>query len=122
MVNRYAIIEGSKVVNVAVADAAFAAEQGWIEAPPHVAPGWLYEGGEFKPAPPDLEALAAEVRAERDRRLREEVDPVVTNPLRWGELTQEQQGAWAAYRRALLDVPTQEGFPTTVVWPEKPAT
>lgn len=120
MVSRYAIIEEDRVANVAVADAAFAAEQGWIEAPPHVAPGWLYEGGEFKPAPPDLQALASQVRAERDRRLREEVDPIVTNPLRWADLTVEQQEAWAAYRRALLDVPEQDGFPTSVVWPEAP--
>jgi hypothetical protein len=28
--------------------------------------------------------------------------------------------AWATYRQALRDVPTQEGFPWTVEWPEKP--
>lgn len=27
---------------------------------------------------------------------------------------------WATYRQALRDVPTQEGFPWTVQWPEKP--
>jgi len=29
--------------------------------------------------------------------------------------------AWAAYRQALRDVPSQEGFPSAVVWPEVPA-
>lgn len=28
--------------------------------------------------------------------------------------------AWAAYRQALRDVPTQSGFPLTVVWPVPP--
>lgn len=28
--------------------------------------------------------------------------------------------AWATYRQALRDVPTQTGFPWTVTWPEKP--
>lgn len=28
--------------------------------------------------------------------------------------------AWAQYRRALLDVPQQEGYPETIQWPEKP--
>ena len=27
---------------------------------------------------------------------------------------------WATYRRALRDVPTQQGFPDSIVWPEKP--
>jgi len=28
--------------------------------------------------------------------------------------------AWATYRQALRDIPNQEGFPWTVVWPLKP--
>jgi hypothetical protein len=31
------------------------------------------------------------------------------------------QEAWAAYRQALRDIPQQEGFPATVVWPTQPA-
>ena len=30
------------------------------------------------------------------------------------------EGPWAVYRRALLDVPQQEGFPGVIEWPEKP--
>ena len=27
---------------------------------------------------------------------------------------------WATYRQALRDIPQQDGFPTTIVWPVKP--
>jgi hypothetical protein len=31
------------------------------------------------------------------------------------------KAAWAAYRRALRDIPLSEGFPDTVYWPSAPA-
>ena len=67
----------------------------------------------------DAEA-AASVRAERDYKLQTQVDPLVSNPLRWAGLSAEKQGEWTAYRQALLDVPQQAGFPHNVVWPVKP--
>lgn len=74
--------------------------------------------------PPTQEELdaqaAAAVRAQRDSLLRVAVDPIVSNPLRWADLTTEQQNAWAAYRQALLDIPQQAGFPHDVVWPVQP--
>lgn len=63
-------------------------------------------------------ALAAEVRADRDGRLTE-VDAVAGNALRWAALDAETQAAWATYRQALLDVPQQADFPSTVAWPTK---
>jgi len=30
------------------------------------------------------------------------------------------KAAWAIYRQALRDLPTQEGFPLDITWPEKP--
>lgn len=36
-------------------------------------------------------------------------------------LTAEQKQAWADYRQALRDLPTQEGFPFKITWPVKPA-
>ncbi len=73
------------------------------------------------PTQAELDATAADaVRAARDGRLAFEVDPVVTNPLRWADLTAEKQAEWAAYRRALLDITAQAGFPHSVVWPTKP--
>ena len=48
------------------------------------------------------------------------VDAIVTNPLRWSELTPAQQEAISQYRRDLLDITDQEGFPTNIVWPQSP--
>jgi hypothetical protein len=76
------------------------------------------------PIPPTQEeldaALAASIRGQRNNLLRTEVDPLVTNPLRWAELTEAQQAAWTQYRRDLLDITAQAGFPNEVVWPTKP--
>ena len=60
--------------------------------------------------------LAAEVRAERDSLL-SVVDVVVSNPLRWATLSTVTKSGWSTYRQALLDVPQQDGFPSTIVWP-----
>ena len=60
------------------------------------------------------------VRSKRDSLLQNEVDPLVSNPLRWAELTTEQQNAWSQYRTDLLNVPQQAGFPNTITWPTKP--
>jgi hypothetical protein len=65
-------------------------------------------------------AAAKKVRLQRDRILATAVDPLVSNPLRWADLSVEQQEVWADYRRALLNIPQQSGFPTNVTWPIKP--
>jgi hypothetical protein len=65
-------------------------------------------------------AQAEIVRATRDTKLVVDVDPVVTNPLRWADMTAGQQAAWTTYRRALLDITKQSGFPHNVVWPNRP--
>ena len=73
------------------------------------------------PTQEELDAeLAASLRSQRDQKLLEEVDPLVTNFLRWNELTEEKQAEWKQYRNDLLDLPSQEGFPNTVTWPTKP--
>ena len=82
-------------------------------------------GSDFAPyVPPTQEELdaqvAGEIRWQRDQLLETEVDPIVTNPLRWGDLTAEQQNAWASYRTALLNITEQWGFPHNVTWPVKP--
>lgn len=83
-------------------------------------------GSDFSPyVAPTQEELdatqAAMVRAERDRILTSDVDPVVSNPLRWADLSEQEQADVSAYRLALLDVPQQQGFPHTVSWPTPPA-
>ena len=61
------------------------------------------------------------VRDTRDQKLKHEVDPVVSNPLRWADLSAQEQADVSAYRLALLDVPQQQGFPHTISWPTKPS-
>ena len=74
--------------------------------------------------PPTQEELAAllanEERHARNKRLRSEVDPIANNALRWAELTANAQAALGVYRKELLDVPQQAGFPKTHTWPNKP--
>ena len=96
--------------------------------------------GDFGPVadyvpPADVtgEAALNAVRAKRNHILQTEVDPVVSNPLRWADMTAEQQEAWADYRRALLDITTtypnpsylwneeRQGYDEVgIVWPVKP--
>ena len=74
------------------------------------------------PTQEELDAeLAANLRGQRDQKLAQEVDPIVTNPLRWAELTDAKQAEWTQYRTDLLNLPDQAGFPNTVTWPTKPA-
>lgn len=70
--------------------------------------------------PPTDEELAVEVRAYRDYLLVGEVDPIVSNSLRWAEMTEEKQAAWVQYRIDLLNISTQAGFPSNVTWPTQP--
>ena len=60
------------------------------------------------------------VRQRRDEILTTEVDPIVSNPLRWAEMTPDEQQAWSDYRRALLDITLQSGFPHDINWPIAP--
>ena len=60
------------------------------------------------------------IREERDYKLQTEVDPIVSNSLRWADMTTEQQNAWSQYRTDLLNITDQEGFPASITWPTKP--
>jgi hypothetical protein len=116
---KYAIIEGGKVVNIAVATPEVAAERGWVELPEGVGIGWSFDGsGDALPPPPDTEGEAAQVRAQRNTLLVE--SDVMVLPDRWAVMTPEQQTAWATYRQALRDIPDQAGFPWAIVWPVQP--
>ena len=65
------------------------------------------------------ERIKAE-RETRDRILVEEVDPIVSNALRWNDMTDAKRTEWTNYRQALLDVPAQAGYPDNITWPTKP--
>jgi len=61
MTNKYAIIENGVIVNMAAADAEFAAQQNWVLAPDYVdgevvTNGWIYDGSNFT-APPVTEVV-----------------------------------------------------------------
>jgi len=72
----------------------------------------------YNQAPIDM--LPTIIREQRDEKLLQEVDPIVTNPLRWAELTEDKQAEWTQYRTDLLNLPAQSGFPNTITWPTKP--
>lgn len=57
------------------------------------------------------EQAIEDARIKRDIYLSTYVDPIVTNPLRWSELTAEEQNQYKEYRKYLLDIPQQENFP-----------
>ena len=56
---------------------------------------------------------AAAVRADRNGRL------AATDWTQIADSTADKP-AWAAYRQALRDVPSQAGFPQSVSWPQEP--
>ena len=68
---------------------------------------------------PTLEQLESQARAERDNALAK-LDALVTNPLRYGELTEEHKEEATVYRQELLDVPQQESFPRSYTMPKVP--
>tara|TARA_R110000782_G_scaffold63098_1_gene129465 strand:- start:32 stop:436 length:405 start_codon:yes stop_codon:yes gene_type:complete len=71
-------------------------------------------------APTNAE-IAARIRLRRSHILIFEVDPIVSNPLLWADLGTSKQNEWTTYRTALLDIPEQSEFPTSVSWPTKPS-
>ena len=81
-----------------------------------------HAGGDWV-APSDAvydEWKATEVRAERDFLLASKVDKIVSNTLRWDDMSADEQAQWKLYRRALLDITSQAGFPRDVIWPTMP--
>lgn len=67
---------------------------------------------------PTTEEIAAQVRAKRDALLAE-TDFLMMPDYPLGE---EDSAALKTYRQELRDIPTQDGFPTKVTWPDFPAT
>lgn len=80
--------------------------------------------------PPSVERLASEARAERDRLLREVYDVgtiILRRGIRLAAGNEAEVSTLSAklaeldeYAIALLDVPQQPEFPTTINWPEEP--
>lgn len=61
---RYAIITGGVVENIVKASPELALEQGWIEAPIHVSPSWLFDGQSWsEPVLPPTYETASDAKA-----------------------------------------------------------
>lgn len=67
----------------------------------------------------DLTLISIRARVLRDKILNETVDKV--NYVWYSSLNYDQQEQLIEYRRALLNVPQQAGFPTDIQWPQKPS-
>ena len=109
---KYAVIENGIVSNIVEATPEFAQENNWVECD-FASVGWLYENGEFKEPPIDLEYFAEQVRQKRNQ------DLFISD---WTQLADSNvdKTAWATYRQALRDIPAQVGFPLEVTFPTKP--
>jgi hypothetical protein len=66
----------------------------------------------------DTVGTAKAARVKRNSMLKS-VDKV--NPIWYTSLTAQQQTDLQTFRTALLNVPQQSGFPTTITWPTKPS-
>lgn len=67
-----------------------------------------------------IQEQAADARSFRSVLLENHVDPLVSNSLRWNDMTDSQRNAWTTYRQELLDITKQSGFPQNITWPTMP--
>ena len=87
--------------------------EGTVEIPLRPQGNFEWGGSQWVDQGPDLDAFAAQARAERD---------ILLAQSDWTQVADApvDQAAWATYRQALRDVPSQEGFPETIDWPTSP--
>ena len=82
-----------------------------VTVPPTAKHKW--NGTQWVEPPVNLEALTAQARNKRNTLLTaSDWTQVADAPV--------DQAAWATYRQALRDVPSQAGFPETIDWPTVP--
>lgn len=96
--------------------------EGTVEIDVQPSEGYTYNGLEWI-APTEewiFELTSERVRLQRRHILTTQVDPVVSNPLRWASFSETKQTEWTVYRQALLDIPNQNSFPSDVTWPTPP--
>lgn len=88
MVKTYAVIEDGVVVNVALAEAEYAAEQGWVLLPYGAILGSTYDGETFGP-PLGVAPTHQEQQDKRSTAYRNEADPLFFQAQR-GKATQQE--------------------------------
>lgn len=119
MDKEYAVIENGKIVNVVVASAEYAAQNGWVLLEASFGIGDFFDGANWKkafiPDPQEVNAMrAAYERTVRDKLLKD------TDWSQGVDVSETTKLLWAGYRQALRDVPAQAGFPFNIVWPTPP--
>jgi hypothetical protein len=65
-------------------------------------------------------AASANDRAATDSRLQRDKLLSDSDWTQASDIPQATKDKWATYRQSLRNVPQQEGFPITIVWPVKP--
>ena len=116
----YALIFNEKVIQIENEPFEVHKDLKWVEITnDSVQVGWYYDGNSFFEQPVkkvSTEALARSVRVSRNTKLQKS-DWIV---VKYKELGKAVPAAWKSYRQALRDIPTQEGFPHDVTFPEEP--
>lgn len=113
---RYAIVENGIVTNAVVADEPFG--DNWVQSETANI-GDLYDGVSFTAPPTPQEVIDkawVDLRVRRDGLLSLCDWTQVTD----APLTDAQRQAWAVYRQALRDLPSNTSDPFNVIWPEEP--
>jgi hypothetical protein len=88
-----------------------------VQCDPYVEGDWVYT---VQVAPLTEEELTV-IRNDAAAKIRSQRNTMLSNS-DWTQVADApvDQAAWAAYRQALRDITSQEGFPWTVEWPEQP--
>jgi hypothetical protein len=92
----------------------------WPDAEADTGIGHEWNGSSFRRPSVSIDDVAADVRKQRNDLLALHVDPVAGNILRWQDLHPLKQLEVIEYRRSLLNVTDQAGFPLSVEWPTQP--
>ena len=107
---RYCLVENERIFNVLVCnDAETAAMLGALPCYEDANIGDPY-------SPPPLSMTESEAREKRDKLLAE----TDWTQLPDSPLSEDLREAYRVYRQALRDIPSQEGFPASIVWPDPP--
>ena len=67
----------------------------------------------------EIASEGAKVRNYRDNLLNQ-CDLQYCNSEKWAAMAEGKQKEWTAYKQALRDIPTQDGFPYSINWPTMP--
>lgn len=112
---KFAIIEHSIVVNIAVSETAL--EDNWILSDTAEI-GDLYKQGEFIKYNPMQDEAATQAQTDSVRQQRN----ALLSATDWTQIDDApvNKEIWAIYRQVLRDITTQNGFPWNTVWPTQP--